>query len=97
MFLDPNKTDDDALFSRNGWPTKHVKPYDQNLRKTFLFILSAIFVKVDRYNLWTITKKCIYGTRFSRMDQVKFFKGCLAQILLGPFLNTMSHIQLKIT
>ena len=31
------------------------------------------------------------------MDQVKFFKGYLAQILLGPFLNTMSHIQLKIT
>ena len=25
------------------------------------------------------------------MDQVKFFKGCLPQILLGPFLNTLSH------
>ena len=25
-----------------------------------------------------------------RMD--KFFKGCLPQILLGPFLNTLSHI-----
>ena len=30
----------------------------------------------------------------SRMDQewIKFFKGCLPQILLGPFLNTLSHI-----
>ena len=28
----------------------------------------------------------------SRMDQVKFFKGCLPQILLGPFLNTLSHM-----
>ena len=27
------------------------------------------------------------------MDQVKFFKGCLLQILLGPFLNTLSHIE----
>ena len=27
------------------------------------------------------------------MDQVKFFKGCLPQILLGPFLNTLSHIR----
>ena len=27
----------------------------------------------------------------SRMDQVKFFKGCISQTLLGPFLNTSSH------
>ena len=26
------------------------------------------------------------------MDQVKFFKGCLPQILLGPFLNTLSQM-----
>ena len=26
------------------------------------------------------------------MDKVKFFKGCLPQISLGPFLNTLSHI-----
>ena len=25
------------------------------------------------------------------MGRVKFFKGCLPQILLGPFLNTLSH------
>ena len=30
-----------------------------------------------------------YGTKYSRMGQVKFFKGCLSQILLGPFLNTL--------
>ena len=27
----------------------------------------------------------------SRPDPFKFFKGCLSQILLGPFLNTLSH------
>ena len=32
----------------------------------------------------------IYGAKYSRMNQVKFFKGCLPQILLGPFLNTLS-------
>ena len=43
------------------------------------------------------------GTKYSRMDQVKFvyssrsypfkfFKGCLRQILLGPFLNTLPQI-----
>ena len=29
---------------------------------------------------------------YSRMDQVKFFKGCLPQFLLGPFLNTLTQI-----
>ena len=26
------------------------------------------------------------------MDQIKFFESCFPQILLGPFLNTFSHI-----
>ena len=26
------------------------------------------------------------------MDQVNFFKGCVSQILLGPFLNTLPQI-----
>ena len=47
----------------------------------------------------------IYGTKYSRIDQVKFvegslsrpyplkiFKGCLPQILLGPFFNILSYI-----
>ena len=33
-----------------------------------------------------------YRSRYSRMDQVKFFKGCLSQVLLGPFLNTLTHV-----
>ena len=36
-----------------------------------------------------------FETKYSRMDQVKFFKGCLPQILLGPFLNTLSHLFLN--
>ena len=39
----------------------------------------------------TVTK----GTKYSRMDQGKFFKGCLPQILLGPFLNTLSQILME--
>ena len=30
--------------------------------------------------------------RLSKPYPFKFFKGCLPQILLGPFLNTLSHI-----
>ena len=33
----------------------------------------------------------IYGTKYSRMDGGKFFKGCLPQILLGLFLNTLFY------
>ena len=31
----------------------------------------------------------------SRPYRFKFFKGCLPQIFLGPFLNTLSHIFYK--
>ena len=34
----------------------------------------------------------IYGTKHSRMDQVKF-----AQILLGPFLNALTHLPIYLT
>ena len=33
------------------------------------------------------------GSRYSRIDQVKF-EGCLPQILLDPFLNTLIQIRL---
>ena len=29
------------------------------------------------------------------MDHLKFFKGCLPQILLSPFLNTFTQMSLK--
>ena len=42
-----------------------------------------------KQNLWkTVFKKF----EVSRPYHFKFFKGCLLQILLGPFLNTLSHI-----
>ena len=34
----------------------------------------------------------VFRANYSKMDQVKFFKGCLPQILFGPFLNTLSHL-----
>ena len=37
-----------------------------------------------------------YGAKYSRIDQVKFIKGRLPQILLGPFLNTLSYISLSV-
>ena len=46
----------------------------------------------------------VNGTKYLRMNQVRFvadlsrpyhFKGCLPQISLGPFLNTLSHLLLK--
>ena len=34
-------------------------------------------------------RSVIFGTKYSRIDQVKSY---LPQILLGPFLNTLSHL-----
>ena len=47
------------------------------------------------------SRNCILGlinyklVKISRMDQVKFFKGCLSQILLGLFLNSLTQILQK--
>ena len=41
------------------------------------------------------TKKLLWKTAFKKFEGIwsaKFFKGCLPQILLGPLLNTLSHI-----
>ena len=38
----------------------------------------------------------IIEIKYSRMDQVKFGRQpCLPQVLLGPILNTLSHLQLR--
>ena len=34
----------------------------------------------------------IYGSRYSRKDQVKFVEDSLKKILLGPFLNTLNYM-----
>ena len=39
-----------------------------------------------------IPRRQIYGSSYSRIDQARFFKGCLPQMLLGPFLNTLTHM-----
>ena len=37
-----------------------------------------------------------HGTKYSRMDQVKFFEGWLPQISPCPFLNTLTHVILNV-
>ena len=41
---------------------------------------------MDQVNLWK--------TAFKKFEV--FFEGCLPQILLGPFLNTLTHLYHKI-
>ena len=50
------------------------------------------FLKNENKCKILVTETATYGTKYSRMDEVKFFKGCLSQILRGPFLNTLPHI-----
>ena len=37
---------------------------------------------------------CLGGVCLGRPYHFKFFKSCLTQILLGPFLNTLSQLRL---
>ena len=54
------------------------------------FVTAAIFSFF--YVNYLFNNYILYETEYSRIDQVNFFKGCLPQILLGPFLNTLSHM-----
>ena len=45
-------------------------------------------------NLWKTAFK-MFETIWS-VHHFKFFKGCLSQILLGPFLNALSQIKITI-
>ena len=42
-----------------------------------------------------LNRRAINGSRNSRMGLVEFFKGCLPQILIGPFLNTWTQMKSK--
>ena len=69
----------------------HFGIQDPVLKEKFFKHLKSFFIrevnrKVDA--AWFL----IFGTKYSRMDQVKFFKGFLPQISPGPFLNTLSHL-----
>ena len=44
---------------------------------------------------YTVNTMTYHFTCLSRLYHFKFFKGCLPQILFGPFLNTLSHLCLK--
>ena len=56
----------------------------------------------NEVHYWIIRNQYVslFGMRYSRIDQVKlsrpydikYFTGCLPQISLGPFLNTLSHL-----
>ena len=50
---------------------------------------SCCYVKGSEINSYS---RVIYVTKYSRMEQEQFFKGCLRQILLGLFLNVLSQM-----
>ena len=65
-------------------------------QKIKLLGLTCLFVKISLMKLRKIsvltTPTTANKSKYSRVDQVKFFKGCLPQILFGSLLNTLSQI-----
>ena len=67
-------------------------------KKFLLTGFNSIIARISVMNRKTILQLCkILDTQVTNlqtawMNQVKFFKSCLPQILLGLFLNTLSHI-----
>ena len=51
-------------------------------RASFLLVGHVVQIQKEMRHIF------INVPRYSRMDQVKFFKSCLPQILLRPILNT---------
>ena len=69
------------------WQCKLLYTCKIHWRKCCLFVF---FTHIK--NLWRLFCYITNRIKYSRMDQVKFFKGCLPQILLCPILNTLSHM-----
>ena len=54
----------------------------------------SLFEEIDQ-GIQELNKKNLWRTVFKKFEvHFKFFKDCLPQILLGPFLNTMTQIVL---
>ena len=57
------------------------------------FVWNTYISKYSKYSKVTLE----YKNGLGRPYHFKIFKGCLPQILLGPFLNTMTHFSLCIS
>ena len=71
------------------------EPFDS---QEMVQIMLPIINKRDPYSILTHLHSTFPsdGSGYARIDQVKFFKGCLQQILLGQFLNTLTHMWINL-
>ena len=97
---------------------KSTDPRKEQKLSIYFADIAIPFFKIQKFLFCWFRCSCFTtnGTKYSRMDQVKFvkdslskiwrgkicikqtiflqiFKGCLPQILFGPFLNTLTQIQ----
>ena len=77
-----------AATSKNGW-----KPLTIITKCSILDVAAVLDPPLSVKGKETQHMKEDMGQKYSRMDQEKCFKGCLPQVLLGPFLNILSHVQ----
>ena len=62
-----------------------------------MYINPSIYQSIYLIMLYIILNIYVFVFKQRRPYHFKFFKGCLPQILLGPFLNTLTHITCKVS
>ena len=75
-------------------------PYQQIFHRKFThsYIWDKVFKSGPSKNCGRQPSKNLNGYGLLRKTvSIQIFKGCLPQILLGPILNTLSHIKLKLS
>ena len=84
-----------AIFQHYSWKGWFIFNKLFNLTMDMIHLKACyIWVKVFRNGASKICGRQPLKTfKWSRPYHMKFFKGCLPQILLGPFLNTLTHIE----
>ena len=69
--------------------------YDWNEVSYSLILTDVDVFQCSSLRTITLCLHWIYGSRYSRINQVRFVEGSLWKILFGSFLNTLTHMALK--
>ena len=81
----------ELLIPISGWSKLDLLVTHKTKRSETRCEYGTRYSKMEQQNLWKTTFEGVWSS-LGRPYPFKFFKGCLLQILLGPFLNTLAQM-----